>query len=108
MNEPGWPFFSFCELLRPEAGWKTDHAILTKYSADFATSIAALLALSRCDCDNRRTGSQLELVNAIDTLRNRVHVLVHPGRLAKPKVPRPILPVNRGGSPPLFGKTHCQ
>ncbi len=90
MNEPGWPFFSFCELLRPEAGWKTDHAILATYSADFAVSIAALLALSRCDCDDRRTGSQLELVNAIDTLRNRVRVLVHPGRLAKPKVPRPI------------------
>ena len=93
MNDSGWPFFSFCELLRPEPGWKIDHAILATYSADLTVITAALLALSGCDCDDRRTGSRLELVRAIEKLRNRVRVLVHPGRVAKPKAPPPILAV---------------
>jgi hypothetical protein len=93
LGDSAWPFFSFCELLRPEPGWEIDHAILATYSADLTVIIAALLALSGCDCDERRTGSRLELVHAIEKLRNRVRVLVHPGRVAKPKAPPPILAV---------------
>lgn len=93
MNDSGWRFFSFCESLRPEPGWKIDHAILATYSADLSVIIAALLALSGCDCNDRRTGSRLELVHAIEKLRDRMRVLVHPGRVTKPKAPSPILAV---------------
>ena len=89
MNDPGWPFFSFCELLRPEPSWKIDHAILATYSADLTVITAALLALSGCDYDERRTGSRLQLVHAIEKLRNRVRVLAHPGRVSTPQAPSP-------------------
>ena len=51
----------------------------------------ALLALTGCDLDNRRTGSRVELVKAIKSLRGKVRVLAQTGRVAHPNIHRPIL-----------------
>jgi hypothetical protein len=93
MKNEGWPIFSITDLLRPAEGWKVDHAVLTTYSADLTVIVTALLALAGCDLDNRRTGSRVELVRAIEALRGRVCVLAQANRIAVPKSsrPRPIL-----------------
>ena len=91
MSKEGWPKFSFTELLKPPDGWRTDHAILSTYSADLVVIITSLLALSGCDLENRRTGGRVELVRAIEALRGRVRVLAQEGRVAIPAAPVPIL-----------------
>jgi hypothetical protein len=53
--------------------------------------VTALLALTGCDLDHRRTGSRVELVKAIEALRGRVCVLAQGGRVTIPNTPRPIL-----------------
>jgi hypothetical protein len=91
MRNEGWPTFSFTELLSPPEGWRTDCAILSSYSADLVVIVTALLALTGCDLDNRRTGSRVELVKAIEALRGKVCVLAQTGRMAIPYTFRPIL-----------------
>ena len=91
MKNDAWPTFSFTELLRPPDGWRTEQAILSTYSADLVVIVTALLALSGCDLDHRRTGSRVELVKAIEALRDRVRVLAQCGRVTIPNTPRPIL-----------------
>ena len=91
MKNEGWPTFSFTELLRPPEGWKAEHAILATYSADLTVIVTALLALTGCDLDHRRTGNRVELVKAIEALRGRVRILTQANRVAVPKAPRPIL-----------------
>lgn len=91
MKNEAWPAFSFTELLSPPEGWRTDCAILSTYSADLVVIVTALLALTGCDLDNRRTGSRVELVKAIEALRGRVCVLAQTGRVAIPNTFRPIL-----------------
>src|SRR5216684_8104818 len=91
MKHEGWPTFSFTDLLRPPDGWLAEHAILTTYSADLVVIVTALLALTGCDLDYRRTGSRVELVKAIEALRGRVRVLAQANRVAIPKQARPIL-----------------
>jgi hypothetical protein len=91
MKNAAWPAFSFTESLSPPEGWKTDCAILSTYSADLVVVVTSLLALAGCDLDSRRTGSRVELVKAIETLRGRVCVLAQASRLAIPNSSRPIL-----------------
>lgn len=91
MKSEAWPTFSFSEALKPPEGWKTNCAILGTYSADLVVIVTALLALTGCDLDNRRTGSRVELVKAIEALRGRVCVLAQAGRVANPNTPRPVL-----------------
>ena len=91
MKNEAWPTFSFTELLSPPEGWRTDCAILSTYSADLVVIVTALLALTGCDLDSRRTGSRVELVKAIEALRGRVCVLAQTGRVAIPNTFRPIL-----------------
>jgi hypothetical protein len=91
MKNAGWPTFSFTDLLRPPEGWKTEHAILTTYSADLVVLVTALLSFTGCDLDHRRTGSRVELVKAIEALRGRARILVQANRVAIPRNPRPIL-----------------
>jgi hypothetical protein len=91
MKSEAWPTFSFTEVLSPPEGWRTDCAILSTYSADLVVIVTALLALTGCDLDNRRTGSRVELVKAIEALRGRVRVLAQTGRMAPPSIHRPIL-----------------
>jgi len=91
MKGDGWPTFSFAEALKPPEGWKTDCAILTTYSADLVAIVAVLLSLSGCDLENRRTGSRVELVRALEALRGRVCVLAQAGRVVVPDAPNQIL-----------------
>jgi hypothetical protein len=89
MRNEAWPTFSFTEVLRPPEGWKTDCAILSTYSADLVVIVTALLALAGCDLDNRRTGSRVELVKAVEALRGKVCVLAQTGRVVLPNKYRP-------------------
>lgn len=91
MKNNSWPSFSFTDLLRPPDGWRTEHAILTTYSADLVVIVTALLALTGSDLDHRRTGSRVELVKAVDALRGRVRVLAQRGRVTIPNTRQPIL-----------------
>ena len=91
MNKEGWPKFSFTDLLKPPDGWRTDHAILSTYSADLVVIVTSLLAMSGCDLESRRTGSRVELVRAIEALRGRVRILAQEGRVPIPAAPVPIL-----------------
>lgn len=91
MKNNRWSSFSFTDLLRPPDGWRTEHAILTTYSADLVVVVTALLALTGCDLDDRRTGSRVELVKAINSLRGRVHILAQRGRVTVPNIRQPIL-----------------
>jgi hypothetical protein len=91
MKTEGWPTYSFTECLRPPDGWETRHAILSTYSADLTVIVTALLALSGCEFDFQRTGSRVELVQAIEGLRGRACVLAQAGRVIVPHAPRPIL-----------------
>src|SRR5271155_1977184 len=91
MKNDAWPTFSFTEMLNPPDGWATGAAILSTYSADLVVVVTALLALTGCDLENRRTGSRVELVKAIEALRGKVCVLAQTGRVTIPNTPRPIL-----------------
>src|SRR5579862_512720 len=91
MRHEAWPTFSFTNVLRPPEGWETDHAILTTYSADLVVVVTALLALTGCDLDYRRTGSRVELVKAVEALRGRARVLVQANRVSVPRKARSIL-----------------
>lgn len=91
MKPEAWPTFSFTDVLRPPEGWQVEHAILTTYSADLVVVATALLALTGCDLDYRRTGSRVELVKAIEALRGRVRVLAQANRVAIPRKAHSIL-----------------
>jgi hypothetical protein len=91
MKPEAWPTFSFTDVLRPPEGWQVEHAILTTYSADLVVVATALLALTGCDLDYRRTGSCVELVKAIEAFRGRVRVLAQANRVAIPRKARSIL-----------------
>jgi hypothetical protein len=91
MTKNSWPTFSFTEMLSPPEGWRTDCAILSTYSADLIVIVTTLLALSGCDLENRKKGSRVELVKAIEAMRGRVCVLAQAGRVAIPGTPVPIL-----------------
>ena len=91
MKHESWPTFSFTDLLRPPDGWQVEHAILTTYSADLVVVVTALLALTGCELDYRRTGSRVELVKAIEALRGRVRIIAQANRISVPQKNRPIL-----------------
>lgn len=91
MKREAWPIFSITDVLRPPEGWLVDHAILTSYSADLVVVVTALLALSDCDMDYRRTGSRVELVKAVESLRGKVKILTQANRITVPKKAHSIL-----------------
>lgn len=84
---------SVSEVLRPELGWQVDHAILSTYSTDLVVLVTALISLSGSNLDQRSKGSRVELVRAIEVLRDRVRVLAQAGRVSLPGAPRTILGV---------------
>ena len=93
MKTANWSTFSLTDVLRPSDGWKVDHAVMTTYSLDLSVVVAALFALSGCDTDQRRTGSRVELIRALDHLGGRFRVLAQAGRVSIPRGARrlPIL-----------------
>ena len=72
------------EWLRPPAGWRTDRAILSAYSAEPAVLIAILLSLAGHD-DDAGSGSRVALARALTELRGRVSFVLQRGRFAAPR-----------------------
>ena len=75
MKNEAWQKFSFIDFLKPADRWRTKDAILSTYSFDLSVVVLALLALSGYEMDYGRKGSRVELVNALDSLRDRVCVI---------------------------------
>ena len=81
--------------MRPPPGWRTDHAILSAYSAEPTVVVALLLALAGRD-DDGGSGSQVALARALHDLHGRVTFLVQRGRIAAPrKTPRVLALLDR-------------
>lgn len=79
-----WPSQAYLEILRPDAGSEVTGAILTSYSADLPSIVAALLALAGRD-NEAGSGSKTDLAEAVEQLRGKVKILIQRGRLARPK-----------------------
>lgn len=90
MSTKEWAWLSYLDALRPEPGWNVDTAVLTTYSADCVSLVAAMLALAGLD-DDRGSGSKVDFVNAFDQLKGRLHVLVQSGRVSVPRKRMPVL-----------------
>lgn len=84
------PWLSFLDALRPEPGWRTDVALMATYSADCTALVAAMLALAGRD-DDRGSGSKVDVAEAFEQLKGRIHVLLQSGRLAVPRQRVPVL-----------------
>jgi hypothetical protein len=79
VNSP-FPHSPFLDQLRPSAGWKTDAAVVSAYSAQMPVIAAVLLALAG-EVDEAGSGSRVGLVRALTGLRGKVHVVLQSGRL---------------------------
>ena len=77
-----FPHLPFLDRLRPEAGWKTDRAVISTYSAQMPVIAAVLLAMAG-EVDEAGSGSRVGLVRALMTLRRKVHVVLQSGRLTQ-------------------------
>jgi hypothetical protein len=84
-----WPSQAYLDALRPDGGGAVSHAILTSYSADLPSIVAALLALAGRDND-AGGGNKTDLAEAVEQLRGKVRFLIQRGRLARPKRMPPI------------------
>ena len=83
-NAAQWPSQAYLEALRPEPGYELKGAILTSYSADLRSIVAALLALAGRQQDNG-SGRKTDLAEAIEQLSGKVKILIQRGGLARPK-----------------------
>lgn len=92
MNAHRWQSLPILDALRPESGWKTDHAILGSYSADPVALVAILLALAGRD-DERGSGTAIDFAEAIEELRGKVSFLIQCGRISVPFRAQTVLKV---------------
>jgi hypothetical protein len=79
-----WPSQAYLDVLRPEPGFELKGAILTSYSADLASIVAALLALAGRHQDDG-SGKKTDLAEAVERLSGKVKILIQRGGLARPK-----------------------
>jgi hypothetical protein len=79
-----WPSQAYLESLRPQPGYTLNGAILTSYSADLASIVAALLALAGFHRDDGG-GRKTDLAEAVEQLHGKVKILIQRGGLARPK-----------------------
>jgi hypothetical protein len=79
-----WPSQAYLDALRPEPGYELKGAILTSYSADLASIVAALLALAGRHQDDG-SGRKTDLAEAVEQLGGKVKILIQRGGLARPK-----------------------
>ena len=84
-----WRSQPYLDALHPAPGCAVTGAILTSYSADLASIVAALLALVGRDNEDG-SGGKADLVEAVELLRGKVRILIQRGRLARPKRIPPI------------------
>ncbi len=87
-----WPSQAYLDALRLDPGSLVTGAILTSYSADLPSIVAALLALTGRDND-AGSGDKTDLAEAVEQLRGKVRILIQRGRLARPKRVPPIAAV---------------
>jgi len=78
------------EFLTPPAGWKTDRALLSSYSADLAVMVAFILALA-ARSDDGGTAGGAALARALKELKGRCKFVVQAGRIAEPNRSSTIL-----------------
>src|SRR6266446_7080598 len=78
MSARRWSNVSYLDALRPDPGWRTEHAFLTSYSADLVALVAAVLALAGV-ADDRGSGSKVDFANAVDQLADRVRLVAQAG-----------------------------
>jgi len=76
-----WPAVAFLDALRPGPEWKVDTALLSSYSADVVSLVAALLALAGRD-DEAGDGNPADLADAVEQLRGKAFFVIQEGRLA--------------------------
>lgn len=78
------------EFLTPPAGWRTDRALLSSYSADLAVVVAFILALA-ARSDDGGTAGGAALARAMKELKGRCKFVVQTGRIAEPNRSSTIL-----------------
>jgi hypothetical protein len=83
MSTRRWTNVSYLDAIRPDPGWRTEHAFLASYSADLVALVAALLALAGLD-DDRGSGSKVDFANMIEQLAEKVRLIAQAGRLIAP------------------------
>jgi len=92
MSTQRWSNVSYLDAIRPDPGWQTDCALLASYSADMVALAAALLALIGLD-DDRGSGSKVDFASAVDSLGDKVRLVVQAGRLIAPSKTPKILAI---------------
>lgn len=92
MKPQKWEFLPILDALRPEPGWKTDHAVFGSYSADPVALLAILLSLAGRD-NERGSGSAVDFAETIEALREKVVFLIQCGRLSIPYRSQSVLKV---------------
>ncbi|MFO0806399.1 MAG: phospholipase D family protein [Gemmataceae bacterium] len=95
MSSRRWSNVSYLDAVRPDPGWRTDHAFLASYSADLVALVAAMLALAGLD-DDRGSGSKVDFANAVEQLADKVRLITQAGRLSAPaKTPKILAILDR-------------
>ena len=92
MDEQHWQRHSYLAVLRPEAGWRVDYAVLTTYTADLIACVAALLALAGIE-EDEESATKIDFANAYEMMRGRVRIIIQRGRLVSPARRPPILSI---------------
>jgi hypothetical protein len=92
MKNSSWQSAPYLDALRPEPGWRVEHAVIATYSADLVAVVAAMLALAGLD-DDRGSGSKVDFANAYERTRGRFRVLAQVGRVASPGSAASILAI---------------
>lgn len=78
-----WPGQPYLDELRPERGATVRLALFATYSVDVSAVAAALLALIGRNND-KGGGSAVDFAQAVDSLRDKVRILIQRGRIVRP------------------------
>lgn len=92
MKAGDWQGVSYLDVLRPDPGWKIEHAVISTYSLDLVAAVAAMLALSGLD-DEQGSGSRVDFAKSLETLRGRLRIVAQAGRIALPVRTPPVLAI---------------
>lgn len=92
MRNNAWQNVSYLDAMRPDPGWRVEHAVVATYSLDLVAVVAAMLALAGLD-DEKGSGSKVDFANAHERLRGRFRILTQMGRVAVPSLTLPILAI---------------
>ncbi len=82
-DHPAWPGQAYLDELRPGRLESVRLALFATYSVDLSAVAATLLALIGRNND-KGSGTAVDFAQAIDTLRDRVRIIIQRGRIARP------------------------